>query len=105
MLKQKTSITVDRLPTEENKRLFSVFVCSKEIEVCHCCFPFAENKQKLPFFVSSVFYLWNSGNMETCRVDTWRHGDIETWGDGDMGTWRCVDMEMWRHGDVETWRH
>jgi predicted acetyltransferase len=38
-------------------------------------FPFAANKWKLPFFVSSVFHLQNSGNMET---STWRHGGIET---------------------------
>jgi hypothetical protein len=44
-------------------------------------FPFAENKQKLPFSISPVFRLrkhremetWRNGNMETWRPRTWRH--------------------------------
>jgi hypothetical protein len=45
----------------------------------------------LLFFVSSVFRLRNSGNMETWRhrnrtVEKRRHGDLETWahGHGDI---------------------
>jgi hypothetical protein len=44
---------VYRLLTKTNKLSFSVSVCSKQIE--GCCFPFAENKRKLPFSVRSVF--------------------------------------------------
>jgi hypothetical protein len=32
--------------TKENELPFSVSVCSKQTEVCHFRFPFAENKQK-----------------------------------------------------------
>ncbi len=107
LLKQQSSITVFRLLTKENKLLF--FVCSKQMEVCRFRFPFPTNKQKLPFSISSVFRLQNSGNMETW---TWRHrdGDTETWrhrhGDmehGEMETWRHGDVETWRHGDMEPW--
>jgi hypothetical protein len=31
----------------------------------HFCFPFAENKSKLPFSVSSVFYWQYYGNIES----------------------------------------
>ncbi len=58
--------------------------------------PSCRKKRKLPFSVSSIFHLRNSGNVETW---TWRHGD------GDMETWRCRDIETWRHGDKVTWRH
>ncbi len=34
-------------------------------------FAIKENKQKLPFSISSVLHLRNFGNMETL---TWRHG-------------------------------
>jgi hypothetical protein len=44
-----------RLPTKENKLLFSVFVYSKQTEVCHFLFPFAANIQKLPFSATSIF--------------------------------------------------
>ncbi len=46
------SITIYRLPTKEDKLSFSIF---------HFRFPFAANKRKLPFSVSSVFhiYIWN----------------------------------------------
>ncbi len=78
------------LPTKETKYLFSVSVCSKQMEVCHFRFPFAENKWKLPFSVSPIFRLRNSGNMETW---TWRHGgmEMETWKYGD------IDMETLKH--------
>jgi hypothetical protein len=66
LLNQKSSITVYRWPTQENKLSFSVSVCSKHMEVCRFrFFPFAANKRKLPFSASSVFRLWTSGNMET----------------------------------------
>jgi hypothetical protein len=50
--------------------------------VCSFRFPFAENKRKLLFSVSSVFCLRNSGNMEVIDIVTWRwrHGNMETWG-------------------------
>jgi hypothetical protein len=85
-----------RLPlsTKENKLIFSISVCSKQMEVFRCCFSFTENKRKLPFFISSVFRLRNSRNVET-----WRHGDE------GMETWRHRDMETLRHGDIDTWRH
>jgi hypothetical protein len=44
--------------------VFSVSVFSKQTEVCHFRFPFAKNKRKLPFSVSSVFRVRNSVNME-----------------------------------------
>jgi hypothetical protein len=51
LLKQQWSITDYRLLTKENKLLFSVSICSKQMVrvVCHFCFPFAANMQKLPF--------------------------------------------------------
>jgi hypothetical protein len=77
--------------TKENKLLFSVSVCSKQTEVCHFRFPFAENKQKLPFSVSSAV----CGIPETRRhggrdIEAWRYGNgvMETWRNGDMGTVR-----------------
>ncbi len=55
LLTQQMSITVDHLPTKENKLPFSVSVCSKKTKVCHFRFTFAANKQKLSFSVSLVF--------------------------------------------------
>jgi hypothetical protein len=75
LLKHQMSINVYCLPTKEKKRLFSVG--SKQTEVCRFCLLFAENKHKLPFPVSFVFRLRNSGNLETW---TWGQGD------GDMET-------------------
>jgi hypothetical protein len=48
-------------------------------------FPFAENKQKLPFSISPVFRLRKHREMET-----WRNGNMETWRHGDHG-----------HGDIK----
>jgi hypothetical protein len=50
-----------------NKRLFSVSGRSKQTEVFRFHFQFSENKKKLklPFAVSSVFRLRNSGNVKT----------------------------------------
>jgi hypothetical protein len=84
LLKQQLLIIVDRLQAKKNKRPFSVFVCSKQMEVCHIRFPVAENKLKLPFSVPfSVVAFRKSGDM-----GTWSHGDMESWrwrhGDGDM---------------------
>jgi hypothetical protein len=90
LLKQQSSITVYRLPSKENKLPFSVSIFSKQTEVCRFCFPFATNKQKLLFSVSS--FSWRHGYIETLR-----HGDMETLWHGDMVTW-------W-HGGIETWRH
>jgi hypothetical protein len=43
------------LLTKENNLPFSVSVCCKKKEVCRFCFPFAANKQKMRFYVCSVF--------------------------------------------------
>ncbi len=43
------------LPTKDNKHPFSLSVCNKQTEVSHFRFPFAANKRKLPFPISSVF--------------------------------------------------
>jgi hypothetical protein len=51
LLKQQTLITVYRLPTKVSKLTFSV--CRHQTEVCRFRFPFAANKWKLPFSVSS----------------------------------------------------
>jgi hypothetical protein len=85
----------------ENRLSFAVFHFSKRTEVSRFRFPFAATKRKLPFSVSSVFCLLNSGNMET---GTCRHEDMETWGHGDIETWIHGDLETRRHGDLETWR-
>jgi hypothetical protein len=45
------------LQTKENKFPFVVSVCGKRTEVCCYRFPFAENKWKSPFPVSSVIRL------------------------------------------------
>jgi hypothetical protein len=75
LLKHQLSITVYRLPTKKNKLPLSDNVFSKQKKVCRFHFPFAANKWKLPFSVSSVFRLRNSRNMEmkTFRKQTWRH--------------------------------
>jgi hypothetical protein len=77
---------VNRLPTKAIKCPFSVSSCSKQTEVCCFCFPFAENKWKLPFPVSSVIPF----------VEYQKHGDkdmeTETWSHGEM------DMDSWRNG-------
>jgi hypothetical protein len=65
LLKQQSSITVYRSPTKKNKCPFSAFVYSTQTEVYRFRFPFAGNKQKLPFSISSVFCLRSSGNVET----------------------------------------
>jgi hypothetical protein len=94
-------ITDYRFPTKDNKRPFSVSVSSKQTEVCRCRVPFAENKRRLPFFISSVFRFRNYGMLRHggMEMDTWRHGimEMETWKHG--GT----DMENWKHGDMETY--
>ncbi len=36
---------------------FPVSICSKQTEVCHFRSPFAANKRKLPFSISSVFHV------------------------------------------------
>jgi hypothetical protein len=61
---------------DQGKKLPSfVSVYSKQMEVCRFFFPFPANKRKLPFFVSSICRLQNSGNMETWK---WRLRDMET---------------------------
>jgi hypothetical protein len=69
LLKQQSSITIYRLSTKENKLPFSVSIFRKEMEVYHFRFPFAANKWKLPFSVSSVFLFakfrkYGDGDME-----------------------------------------
>jgi hypothetical protein len=80
LLTQQSSITIDRLPTKENKRAFSVLVCRQQtngnwpftFSVCRkqtevaffheFCFPFVET--------------WRSTvDME---METWKRGDMET---------------------------
>ncbi len=61
-------------------------------EICRFRFSFLANKRKYPFSVSSVFRLWNPGDME---IMTWR---IEAWRHGDMGTWRHRKTENERLG-------
>jgi hypothetical protein len=55
-----------------NKLPFSVSVCSKQMEVSRFCFPFAANKQKLPFSISSIFciflYVLLIVQTEVCRL-------------------------------------
>jgi hypothetical protein len=63
-----------RLPTKEDKHPFSVSIYSKQTEVCHFRFLFAENKRKLPFLLVQFSCLRNSGNVETW---TWRHGSMD----------------------------
>ncbi len=96
LLTQLTSITVFYLPLRKTKVPFSIFVCSKQMDVCCFHFLFAEDKRKLPFSISSIFHWWNSGNVET-----WRHGNTGTWWQGDMKTGRQGDIEIWRHGDIK----
>ncbi len=57
-LKQQSVIIVYRLQTKVNKLLSSISVCSEQTEVCGFFFPFAANKRKMPFFVSSVFHIY-----------------------------------------------
>jgi hypothetical protein len=53
----ETAIVKYRLlfAAKEDKLLFSVSVCSEQMEVCRFCFSFAANKQKWPFF--GLFHL------------------------------------------------
>jgi hypothetical protein len=54
LLKKRTSFTVYRLLTKENKLTFSA--CGgKQTEVCRFRFPLAANKLELSFSVSFVF--------------------------------------------------
>ncbi len=88
LLEQQLSITFKHLLTKKNNLPFSVFISSKQTEVCHFHFLFAENKWKLPFSVSSflVAEFLKHGDMETWR---WRHGNMET------GWHRDIAMEFW----------
>jgi hypothetical protein len=43
LLKEQLLFTVYRLPTKEDKRPFSVSVCSQQMEVYGFQFPFEEN--------------------------------------------------------------
>ncbi len=61
LLKQQLSIIIYSLSTKENKLLFSVSVCSKQTELCLFSFVFAANKRKLPFSISSVYYIYLCG--------------------------------------------
>jgi hypothetical protein len=75
------------------------------MEVCHFRFPFAENKTKLPFSISSVSPITEFRKCGDMKIEKWRHkhGDIEKRRHGDMEAWRYGDMETWRNGDIETW--
>jgi hypothetical protein len=54
---KESLITIYHLTIKENKRPFSVSVCSKQTEICRFRFPFTENKRMLPFSMNSVFCL------------------------------------------------
>jgi hypothetical protein len=60
LLRQQTSITVYRLPTEKNKLPFSVSVGSKQTEVFRFRFrlPIAADKRKLTFSITSDFRIY-----------------------------------------------
>jgi hypothetical protein len=47
LLKKQSPITVYSLLTKKNKLPFSVSVCGKQTEVCHFCYWFAANNEKL----------------------------------------------------------
>ncbi len=70
LLKQQSSISDYRLPTKENKLLFSISVCSKQREVCCFSFLFAADVRKSPFFFA-VRCSWVMGHAV---MGTWRHG-------------------------------
>jgi hypothetical protein len=53
----ETAIVDYRLSFADQEKQTFVSICSKQIEVCRFRFPFAENRRKLPFSVSSVFRL------------------------------------------------
>jgi hypothetical protein len=55
------AVNVDyHLSFHDQKKKLLFFVCRKHMEVCsfHFPFPFAANPRKLPFSVSSVFYIY-----------------------------------------------
>ncbi len=89
-MKHQSLITVDCLPTKENK--LPLTICRKQMEVCHFRFLFAENKQKLPFCVSSLSFaeFRKQGRHHDMEMETRRHGNIETW------TW----TRRLEHGDM-----
>ncbi len=80
----ETAIVDYCLSLSEHGKYTAVFhsVYSKQFEVCRISFSFAANKWKLPFPISLVFCLGNSGNIR-----------------------KYLDMETWRHGGMETLRH
>ncbi len=83
LLKQQSSITVNHLPTKENKRLCPVSVCSKQKKLCRSRLQKTDGSCRFPLVPLSV-----------CGIPkTWMHGH------GDIVTWK------WRHGDMETRRH
>jgi hypothetical protein len=105
-LEKQLSITVYSLPTKENKCLFSVSFCSKQIEFVVSVFRLQKTNRNCSFPLV-LFSVW--GIPETWRhgrgdKETWRHGDMVT--KRDMDSWRHShgDMETWRYGEMETWR-
>jgi hypothetical protein len=52
LLTQQSSIIVYRLPAKENKRQFSLSICSKLSEVFRFYFLLTENKRKLLFSIT-----------------------------------------------------
>ncbi len=126
LLKQQKSFTFYCLLTKENKRPFSVSICSKQKTNVRFLFPFAANKRKfavsyfrlhktnrsfrLPLVLFSICGIpetWSHGHGD---MDTRRHGDKETRRqgnreaciNGDMEIWRQINIEMRRRGDAET---
>jgi hypothetical protein len=74
---KQTSIFHFHLQQTNGSLPFPFSICSKQTEVA--------------LSISSVFYLWNSGNMGTW---TWNHRD------GDRKTWRHRH-ETWKQREME----
>jgi hypothetical protein len=83
LLKQQTSFTVYRLPTEENNRKFSISISSEQVEVAVSVFCLHKTNSS---------YSFPSAKFQKRR-------------DMDKKTRRHGDAEMQGHGDAETRRH
>ncbi len=75
--------TSDHLPTNENKLLFSIAVCSKQTavccrqtEVCCFCFLFAANKQKLSFVCCIYTHIYAAVSNGKWKMENRSPGDI-----------------------------
>ncbi len=59
-------------PTKENKLLLSISIRSKQTEVGRLCFLCTANKQKLPFSISSVIYLYKYSAVKSRKLKSRR---------------------------------